>query len=103
MAQVGRALKDHQAPTPCRRQGQQPPHLIVDQAAHSAIQPSLKHFQGWGIHNLSGQPVLAPHHSLGKELPPNIQPKSSLLQLKTIFPCPAIIYYCKELTPLLCL
>jgi len=26
----------------------------------------------------------APHHSHGKELPPDIQPKSSLLQLKTI-------------------
>jgi len=52
---------------------------------------------GWG----PGQPVPAPHHPLGKSLLPDIQPKSSLLQLKTISPCPAIIYPCKKLTPLL--
>ena len=36
-----------------------------------------------------------------KELPPDIQPKSSLLQLKTVPPCPAVIYPCKEFTPFL--
>jgi len=38
--------------------------------------------------------VPAPHHSPGKELPPNIQPKSSLFQLKTVPPCPAVILSC---------
>jgi len=45
--------------------------------------------------------VPPPDHSLGKELPPDIQPKSSLPQLKTISPCPAVIYLFKELIPLL--
>ena len=40
------------------------------QAAQGPIQPGLEHLQGWGIHSLSGQPVPAPHHCLGKELPP---------------------------------
>ena len=85
---------------PPARQGHQPPHLL-DQVAQGPIQPGLEHLQGQGIHNLPGQPVPAPHHSLGKELPADIQPKSSLLQLKTISPCPAVIYLFKELTPLL--
>ena len=101
MAWVGRDLKDHQAPTPYRMQGHQTPHLILDQATQGPIQPGLEHLEGWGIHNLSWQPVPAPHHSHSKELPPDIQPKSSLPQLKTIFPCPAVIYPCKELTSLL--
>jgi len=53
---------------PCHRQGRQPPRTVLDQAAQDPIQPGLEHLQGWGIHNLSGQPVPAPHHSLGKEL-----------------------------------
>jgi len=57
MAWFGRDLKDHQAPTPCRRQGHQPPYLILDQAAQGSIQPGLEHLQRRGIHNLSGQPV----------------------------------------------
>ena len=86
MAWVGRDLKDHQAPTPHHRQGRQPPYLILVQAAQGPIQPGLEHLQGWGIHNLSGQPVPAPHCSHSKELSPDIQPKCSLPQLKTIFP-----------------
>jgi len=97
MAWVGRNLTHHETPTPCRMQGHQPPHLILDQAAQGPIQPGLEHLQGWGIHNLLGQPVPAPHHSHSKELPPDIQPKSSLLQLKTISPCPPVIYPSKEL------
>jgi len=65
------------------------------------IQPGLDHLQGLGIHNLSGQPIPAPHHSHNKEYPPDIEPKSSILQLKTISPCPAIIYPFKKLTSLL--
>ena len=79
--------------SPCHRQGHQPPHLL-DQVAQGPIQPGLEHLQGWGIHNLSGQPIPAPHHSPGKELSPNIQPKSSLFQLKTVPPCPAVKKLC---------
>jgi len=43
----------------------------------------------------------APHHSHRKELPPHIQPQSTLLELQTISSCPAIIYPFKALTPLL--
>ena len=52
----------------CHRQGHQPPHLILDQAAQGCIQPGLEHLQGRGIHSLSGQPVPAPHHSHSEEL-----------------------------------
>ena len=38
----------------------QPP----DQAAQSHIQPGLECLQGWGIHNLLGQPVPVCHHLL---------------------------------------
>ena len=31
---------------PCHRQGHQPPHLILDQAAQDPIQPGLEHLQG---------------------------------------------------------
>ena len=72
--------------SPCHKQGYQPLYLILDQAAQGPI------------HSLSGQPVPALHYSLCKELPPDNQPKPSLLQLKTICPCPAIIYSCKGLT-----
>jgi len=34
-------------------QGRQP----LDEAAQSHIQPALECLQGWGIHNLLGQPV----------------------------------------------
>jgi len=102
MVCVGRDLKDHKAPTPRHRQGHQPPYLILDQATQGPIQPGHEHLQGWMGHP---QPlwaaVPAPHHSHRKELPPDIQPQSSLLQLKTIFPYPAIIYPCKELKKIL--
>ena len=75
---------------PHHRQSCQTPHLILDQAAQGPLQPGLERLQGWGIHSLSGQPVPAPYYSHSKELPPDIQPKSSLLQLKTISPCPAV-------------
>ena len=52
---------------PPARQSHQPPHLL-DQVVQGPIQPGLEHLQGRGIHNLSGQPVPAPHHSPGKEL-----------------------------------
>ena len=82
----------------CHRQGHQPPHVIPAQAAQGPIQPGLQHLHRWTGHP---QPLWAavpvPHHSQSKELPPDIQPKSSLLQLKTVSPCLAIIYPFKEL------
>jgi len=51
---------------PCHRQGRQPPHLILNQAAQGPMQPGLEHLQGQG-HNLSGQPVPAPHYSHSKD------------------------------------
>lgn len=45
------------------------------------IRPSLEQLQGWGAHNLSGQPVPVPHPPLSKEFPPNIQPQPPLLVL----------------------
>jgi len=50
----------------CYVQGCQP----LDEAAQSHIQPGLECLQGWGIHNLLGQPVPGCHHP------------SSLLQVK---------------------
>ena len=38
---------------PCYVQGRQP----RDRAAQSHMQPGLECLQGWGIHNLLGQPV----------------------------------------------
>ena len=84
---------------PCRRQGLQPPDLILDQAAQGPIQPGPEHPQGRSIHKLSGQPVPAPQHPLGKELLPDSQPKSSLLPFQTDSTWPAVIYPCKQLTP----
>jgi len=99
MACVGRDLK---LQPPCWMEGHQPPYLRLDQAARGPIQPGPELLQGWTGHP---QPlwaaVPAPHHSLCKELPPDFQPKSSLHQLQTIFPCPATIIPCKELTALL--
>ena len=53
---------------PCHVQGRQP----LNQAAHSHIQPGLECLQGWGIHNLLGQPVTVRHHPLSEKIPPNI-------------------------------
>ena len=39
---VGKDPKDHQVPTPCHRQGHQPPDLVLDQIAHSPIQAGLE-------------------------------------------------------------
>jgi len=90
------AEKDHSAhlvPTPCYVQGRQPPH----QAAQSHIQPGLECLQGWGIHNLLGQPVPVRHHPLCEKLPANIQPKPPLSQFKTIPPRPVTIHAHKQL------
>jgi len=67
---------------PCYVQCRQP----ADQAAQSHIQPGLECLQGWGLHNLRGQPVPVRHHPMCEKLPPNIQPKPLLSQFKTILP-----------------
>lgn len=59
MAWVGMDLKDHEYGLPS-----------LDQVAQSSIQPGFEHFQGWGIHGISGQPV--PHHPHSTESFPNI-------------------------------
>jgi len=76
--------RDHNAhwgspssPPPCYVQGRQ----SQEQAALSHIQPGLECLQGWGIHNLLGQPVPVRHHSLCEKLPPNFQ-NSSYIFLK---------------------
>ena len=66
-------IKDHESPTPCQRQGHQPLHLILDQAAQVPIQPGLERLLGQGIHTLSGKSVPAPYHSHSKELPPDMR------------------------------
>ena len=102
MAWVGRDLKDHTAPTPPPHAGPPTSTFNTSPGCPGPIQPDLEHLQGWTGHP---QPlwtaVPAPHHSHRKGLPPDIRPKSSLLELKTISPCPAVIYPFKELTPLL--
>ena len=71
-------------PPPCYVQGRQP----LDQSALCHMQPGLECLQGWGIHNLQGQPVPVPHHPLGEKLPPNISPRPPLSHFKTIPACP---------------
>ena len=48
---VGRDLKAHPAPTPCRGQGCHP----AAQAAQGPVHPGPEHVQGWGSHSFSGQ------------------------------------------------
>jgi len=66
MPWVGRDPKDHQGTISLPQAGSPTSGLILDQAAQGPIQPGCEHLQGWGIHSLSGQPVPAPHHSLGR-------------------------------------
>jgi len=66
MAWVEKDHNDHWVSTPRYVQGHQPP----DQAAQSHIQPGLECLQGWGSHNLLGQPVMVCHHPLSKKFPP---------------------------------
>ena len=101
MAWIRRDLKDHGCPT-----------LLPGRATNLPIyQPRLPRApsnlalntsrDGASTTSLGSQPIPAPHNSPCKELPPNIQPKSSVFQLKTIPPCPAVIYPLKEFTPFL--
>lgn len=67
MVWVGRNLKDHPVPIPCRGQED----LLLDQVAQDPIQPGLEYFQGLGINYLSGQLVPAFHNSLHKTFLPS--------------------------------
>jgi len=77
-------FKDHLAQPPCHGQG----YLSPDQVAQSPIKPVFEHFLGWGIHSFSRQPVPVSYHPHHKIFLPYIQPKSTLLQFKTIASCP---------------
>ena len=68
MVWVGKDLKDHLVPIPCPGQG----HLPLDQVVPNPVQRGLEHFQGWGTHNFSGQPVPVSHHPYSKKFLPNI-------------------------------
>ena len=78
-------------------QGGQP----LDQAARGPIQSGLECLRRLNIHNLSGQHVPVPHLLLHEKLPPEISSKSSLLQFKSISPCPITIFPRKKLISLL--
>ena len=69
---VKRNLKGHLFQLPCNEQG----HLQLDHVAQSPIEPDPEGLQGWGIHNLFGQPVPMPHHLYCKT---NKQTKNSFL------------------------
>jgi len=64
----GRTFEDYLVQPSCHDQG----WLSRDQVVQSPIQPDLEHFQGWGIHNFSGQPVAVPHNSHSEEFFPCI-------------------------------
>lgn len=60
-------LKIIEPQSPCHGQK----YFPVDQIAQGLIQPSFECYLGWGIHNLLGKSVLAPHHPNSKEFLPN--------------------------------
>ena len=76
-------FKDHLVQPSGHGQG----HFSLGQVAQSPIQPDFEHFQGWGIHNISGQPVPV-SHPRHKKIPPYVQSTSTLFQFKTVAPCP---------------
>ena len=65
---VVKDLTEHLVPTPLPWAGHLPPH----QVAQSPVRPGLEHFQTWGSHSFSGQPVPVPHHPHSKEFLPYI-------------------------------
>ena len=85
------------AQPPCSEQGQ----LQPDQVSQSPVQPGLEHFQGWGFHCLSGQPLPVFHHPHCEKLLAYIQSKSPLFQFKAITPCPITTCPCHSPSPAL--
>jgi len=78
MAQVGRDLKDHEAPTIMLHAAPPTSTFNSRPGCHGPIQPGLEHVQGWGIHSLSGQPDPAPHPT--PHLSPTLRPKKAIFQ-----------------------
>ena len=89
-------LRGHLVQLPCNGQG----HLQLEQHAQSPIQPYTEHHQGWGIHHLSGQPVLVPRDPDGKKLLLYIQPISPLFLSETTSLCRITTDPAKESVPL---
>ena len=73
-SELEQTFKGHLVQLPSNEQG----HPQLDHVAQSPVQPDLECLQGWGIHQLSWQPVPVPHHTYCKNLLPSIQPKSPL-------------------------
>jgi len=61
-------LKEHLIPDLCHGQGCHP----LEKFAQGPIQPDFEYIQDYDTQSFSGQTVLMPPHSLGKEFPPNI-------------------------------
>ncbi|KAK4812855.1 LOW QUALITY PROTEIN: hypothetical protein QYF61_022581, partial [Mycteria americana] len=55
-------------------------HLPLDQVAQSPVQPDLECFQGWGIYQLPGQPVLVFRHPRLLKGHKKVSPEPSLPQ-----------------------
>ena len=70
-------FRAHLVQPPCSEQGPLQPDLF----AQSLVQPDLEHFQGWGLHYLSGQPVPVFHYPYSKKHASVSPPCSSLLFL----------------------
>jgi len=87
-------------PPPCYRQGHQPPNMVLEQVARGPIQPGLEHLRGSSIYNLSRQPVPAPHHSLCKELPSDIQtsPTSNIFNWPLLILTSQVCFLCQTLS-----
>ena len=74
------------------------PDIHLSQVAQSLVQPELECLQGQGL-CISGKIIPVPHHSLCKRLFLYIQPKSTLLKLEAISPCPVTTDPTKESVP----
>jgi len=93
---VGRDLQRSSSPTPLQLTGTPQ----IDQIAQGLIHPRLENLQGRSINHISGQPVPVPHHPHCKRLFLDVQTKSTVFKLETIYPCSVTIDPCKEPVPL---
>lgn len=59
-------------------------YLSQDRVTQTLTQPGLEHFNGWRIHDFSGQLVPVSHHPHRKEFLLYFQTKSILFQFKAI-------------------
>ncbi|KAJ7401070.1 hypothetical protein BTVI_99281 [Pitangus sulphuratus] len=65
-----------------------PGHLSLAQVAPSPVQAGLEHFQGWGIHNFSGQPVPGPPQGTDYGICNQNLPPISLITARSIIQNP---------------